>query len=109
MKARFTEVLWLDAQQEIPLAQLAELSGLSEAELRALTEYGVLPAVDPAAGQPSYRTDCVVLARTARRLRSDLELNMDGLALVMNLLGRMHGLEAELNDLRAKSPAWDGL
>src|SRR5579872_2169613 len=104
MKAQFTEVLWLDAQQEIPLPKLAELSGLSEAELQALTEYGVFHPRDPAAAELHYRADCITVARTASRLRHDLELNMEGLAMVLNLLERMRGLEAQLQDLQARLP-----
>lgn len=109
MKVRLTEVLWLDEHQEISLAQLAELSGLSEAELRELTDYGVFLPVDTAAAEPSYRAEYVVTARTAFRLRKDMELNMEGLALVLSLLERMHGLEARLTDLKARSPAGSGL
>ena len=105
MKALLTELLWLDEHQEISLAELAELSGLSEAELRELTEYGAFLPVDPAATVPGYRAECVVTARTAFRLRKDMELNMEGLALVLSLLERMHDLEAELSDLRARSSA----
>jgi len=109
MKAQLTEVLWLDEHQEISLAQLAELSGLSETELRELTGYGLLPSVDAASVEPSYRAECVVTARTAFRLRKDMELNMEGLALVLSLLERMHGLETRLKDLTARSPAGSGL
>lgn len=105
MKAQLTEVLWLDEHQEISLAQLAELSGLSEAGVRELTDYGVLLPVDTAATEPSYRAECVVTARTAFRLQKDMELNMEGLALVLSLLERMHDLEARLRDMRARSPA----
>lgn len=104
MKTQFTEVLWLDAQQEIPLPTLAELSGLSEAELQALTEYGVFHPLDPAAAELHYRADCITVARTACRLRDDLDLGMEGLAVVLSLLERMHDLEAELHALRAQFP-----
>lgn len=109
MQARFTEVRWLDTGETISLAQLAELSGFSEEELELLTEYGALPPPDPAVGQPGYRADCLTLARTAARLRKDLELSLEGLSLVMHLLERMHGLEAELVELRAKTPGGRGV
>lgn len=104
MKMQLTEVLWLEAHPDIPLAELAELSGLSTQELAMLTDYGVLQPVDAAAEQPSYRAGCVVTARTAFRLRRDMELNTEGLALVMQLLEQVQDLEAQLNDLKAKLP-----
>lgn len=104
MKARLTEVRWLEAHPDITLSELAELSGLPVAELLALTEFGVFRPVDAAAQEPSYNAGCVVTARAAFRLRRDLELNTDGLALVLKLLEQMRGLEAELHALKARLP-----
>ncbi len=104
MKVELTEVLWLDAQQELSLAELAALSGLSEAELRELVDYGVLVPVDLETEPPVFRADCVVIARTACRLRADFELDAPGLALALTLLGRIHDLEAQLRDLGARLP-----
>ena len=104
MKTQLTDVLWLEAHPDIPLPELAALSGLSAVELQALTEYGVLQPVDAAAQEPSYRAGCVVTARTAFRLQRDLELNTEGLALVMHLLGQLQSLEAQLVELKARLP-----
>ena len=104
MKTRLTEVLWLEAHPDIPLPELAELSGLSASELQALTDYGVLQAVDASAEEPSYRAGCVVTARAAFRLRRDMELNTEGLALVMQLLEQVRSLEAQLSAFKARAP-----
>ena len=108
MKARFTEVQWLETHPDLPLPELAELSGLSPAELEALTEYGVFMPVDPEAEEPLYAAGCIVTARMACRLRTDLELNMEGLALVLRLLTQMQDLETELNGFRARLPGEAG-
>jgi hypothetical protein len=42
--------------------------------------------------------------RTACRLRKDFDLEPHGVALVVTLLDRVHALEAEVRDLRAKLP-----
>jgi len=47
-----------------------------------------------------FYTECIVVARKARRLRDDFELNADGVALVLNLLRRVDALESELLGLR---------
>jgi chaperone modulatory protein CbpM len=104
MKVELTEVLWLDEQQELSLPELAGLSGLSETELRELVDYGVLAPADPAAEPPLFRTDCLVTARIACRLRGDFELDAPGLALALTLLGRIHDLEAQLCELSAQLP-----
>lgn len=104
MKARLADVFWLDAHPDVTLAELAELSGLSAAELQLLTEYGVFQPVDAASREPSYGAGCVVTARAAFRLRRDLELSTEGLALVLKLLEQMQGLESELQALKARLP-----
>jgi len=104
MKVELTEVLWLDEPQELSLTDLAGLSGLSEADLRELADYGVIAPVDPQAEPPAFRADCIVTARTACRLRTDFELDVPGLALALTLLGRIHDLEAQLRDLSAQYP-----
>jgi chaperone modulatory protein CbpM len=104
MKVELTEVLWLDEQEQLSLTELAGLSGLSEAELRELVDCGAIIPLDPGAEALGFRADCVVTARTACRLRTDFELDAQGLALALTLLNRIHDLEAQLRDLSAQLP-----
>ncbi len=104
MTSEHTEALWLHEHYEFSLEELCELSGLSEAELRELVDYGVLAPADPDAQRWTFSADRLVVARSARRLRKDFELDPHGLALVVTLLDRVRDLEAELRDLRAKLP-----
>ena len=48
MRIELNEITWLDEHRELTLAELAELSGLSEAELRALEDCGAIAPIDPA-------------------------------------------------------------
>jgi chaperone modulatory protein CbpM len=104
MKVELTEVLWLDEQEQLSLTELAGLSGLSEAELHELVDFGAIIPVDPDTEPLGFRADCVVTARTACRLRTDFELDAQGLALALTLLNRIHDLEAQLRDLSAQLP-----
>jgi len=99
-----TEATWLEDAGEISLAELARLSGLEEARLRELVDYGALAPVDPAAVSWTFSAECVVTARTACRLLNDFELESHGLVVVLSLLERIRGLESELNRLRARMP-----
>jgi chaperone modulatory protein CbpM len=104
MTTEHIEALWLQEHYEFSLEELCELSGLSEAELRELVDYGVLAPTDPDARQWTFSADRLLVARSARRLRKDFELDPQGVALVVTLLDRVRDLEAELRDLRAKLP-----
>ena len=101
---KIEQAMWLHEEHEFLLEELCELSGLSETELRELVDYGVLTPVDSHAQHWAFGADRLVVARSARRLREAFELDPHGVALVLTLLERVHDLEAELRDLRAKLP-----
>ena len=104
MRVEITEALWLDERHEFSLAELADLSGLSKEELRQLIEYEALLPANPAAAEATFSADCLVVARTACRLRNDFELDTGALAVVLSLLERIRGLEAELRAAHAQWP-----
>lgn len=104
MKIEITEAVWLDERQQFSLAELADLSGLSQAELRQLLEYEAFAPTDPGAAEVRFGADCLVAARTACRLRDDFDLDAGGLALTLTLLNRIRDLEAQLRALQAQFP-----
>ena len=101
---KIEQAMWLHEQHELLLEELCELSGLSETELRELVDYGVLAPIDSHAQHWTFSADRLIVARSARRLRKDFDLDPHGVALAVALLERVHDLEAELRDLRAKLP-----
>lgn len=104
MRIELTEVFWLHEHQALSLNQLAELSGLSEAEINELADYGAIAPMDTDVQQRSFDAQCIVAARTAHRLRDDFDLNMHGVTLALTLLDRVHDLETQLSNLRAQLP-----
>ncbi len=104
MKPEQADAVWLDVHQEFSFAELVRCSGLSEAELRELVDYGVLAPIDPQRGEWTFGGDIVVTMQIAGRLRVDLELDPHALALALKLIGRIHELEAQLRDLQAQLP-----
>jgi chaperone modulatory protein CbpM len=104
MRIQLTEVHWLSEHQQLPVQQLAELSGLSEADIHELADYGAIEPIDPQASPRAFAAQSLIVARTACRLRDDFELNLHGVALALTLLDRVHDLEAQLRDLRARLP-----
>ena len=103
---RIQQARWLHEHYEFSLEELCELSGLSEAEVRDLVDFGVLAPTDPKAQRWTFSADRLVVARSASRLRKDFDLDPHGLALAVTLLERVRDLEAELRDLRARLPGW---
>ena len=101
---KIEQAMWLHEQHELLLEELCELSGLSETELRELVDYGVLAPIDSDAQHWTFSADRLIVARSARRLRKDFDLDPHGVALAVTLLERVHDLEDQLRDLRAKLP-----
>jgi chaperone modulatory protein CbpM len=97
------DVMWLDEHRVISLTELIEVSGLTEAELLELVHGGIIPARDAGPGY-SFSARVVTIARTACRLRDDLELDTRGLGVALKLLERVRDLEAEIALLRAQLP-----
>lgn len=104
MKPEQADAVWLDADHEFSLVELVQLSGLPEAELRELVDYGVLAPTDPQGAAWTFTGDVVVTMQVAGRLREDLELDPQALALALTLIGRIRDLEAQLRGLRAQLP-----
>lgn len=96
MSIYLAETIWLNESDACSLEQLAESSGLSRAELLDLVDSGAIAPINDDPGHQVFQTHHIVIARTARRLRDDFELDAHGLALALNLLRRISELEAEL-------------
>lgn len=91
-------VVWFESQVQVTLLEVARSSGLPEALLRELVEYGAL-----AAGEGGVLSaGCVGRLREAARLREDLELDTPTTALVLRLLERIEALEARVRYLSAQ-------
>ena len=101
MNVETCEALHLDERGDISWTQMIEISGLTETELRELVEDGALVPVAPEGTTLSFHGRSVVVARTAGRLRRELDLDAHGLAVVMHFFARIEELEAELRALRA--------
>jgi chaperone modulatory protein CbpM len=96
MELQLTESIWMDESGVCGIEHLAELSGLSQDELRDLVENGVIEPADAGAKPPVFFLRTIVTAKTARRLRDDFELDRHGLALALTLLKRIQALEEKL-------------
>lgn len=95
------EFVWLRTQR-LTLLEISEASGLEPEVLRELVEFGALMPADAPGTEWTFEADCVPCLRTAARLRSDLELEADALALAFRMLRRIESLEAQLRALRAR-------
>ena len=104
MTAEHADAVWITESQEYSLAELVTLSGLPEAELRELVEYGALRPANPQAASWTFSGQCLLSVRAANRIRGSFELEPHGLALIVSLLERIRELEASLGKAAAQQP-----
>jgi chaperone modulatory protein CbpM len=104
MKLEQADEMWLDERCECSIAELRRLSGMSEDELRELVDYGALAPINPQDEEWSFSGDIVLTVQAAVRLRDDLELDGQSLALTLTLIKRIRELEAQIEKLRAQLP-----
>lgn len=100
------EAVWLHEGQTCSFLTLIEASGLTGEEVQWLMESGALvplPAPQPQESL-SFPAAALPVARLARRLRDDFELDRAGLALALRLMQRIDTLEQEVERLRARLP-----
>jgi chaperone modulatory protein CbpM len=98
------DVLWLDRWRRLSISELALFSGLTEAELHELVDYGALTPANREVDW-AFSADCVYRVRKACRLRDDLELDTQAMALALMLFDRIDDLEAQVAALKAGIPA----
>ena len=95
------EAVWLETHSRVTLVELSRCSGLTEAMLRELVEYGALSVQE---GE-TFAAECVGRLRQAARLGADLELETGAVALVLRFLERIEALEGEVRHLHAQIAA----
>jgi hypothetical protein len=91
------DIVWLEAQSQVTIVEVARCSGFPEATLRELMEYGALSAQGE-----MMSAACVGRLREAARLAGDLELDTPSVALVLRFLERIEALESEVRHLHAQ-------
>jgi chaperone modulatory protein CbpM len=86
----------------LTVTEFTQVAGLTQGDLVALVEIGVLRPVGETMQEWSFDTEAMVLARRLRRIREDLEIELDvhALALGFRLLERISELELALNRAR---------
>jgi chaperone modulatory protein CbpM len=102
MNITVSEWIWLNEHGVCSAQHLADVSGLSHAELEELIENGVIVPIDEKAQPQSFQLHYVVTANTARRLRDDFELDLNGMVLALTLMRRVDELQKELKAVLAQ-------
>jgi len=104
MNQKILNGILLDEQTELSLIDLCCACSSSEEWIIELVEEGALEPVNLQSigkqhEQWLFTADSLQKARTAKRLQRDLNINLAGIALALNLLEQIESLEARLRCL----------
>jgi chaperone modulatory protein CbpM len=89
----------LDEQAELSLSDLCRACSSHAEWVIQLVEEGVLDPIGGTRNQWRFSAVCLQRARTARRLQQDLEINIAGVALALDLLDEIETLRTRLHRL----------
>jgi DNA-binding transcriptional MerR regulator len=90
------------AQGRLTLEALADAAGLHPELVERFVAYGLLAPIAVEERVVWFDLVAVRRLRMIRRLREDLGINLPGVGVVLDLLGRIEGLQRELAELRRK-------
>jgi DNA-binding transcriptional MerR regulator len=88
-------------REQVTLEGLAARTGLHPALIETFVEYGLIEPAERAGAHMLFDMDCVARVRKIERLRRHLGANLAGVAVILDLLDRMIGLEQEIERLRS--------
>lgn len=105
MNPQAHESLWLDEQHIVDMPELSRACGLSADELLELMEYGALASLNVQSQPPVFSASCIAPLRQAISIRSDFDLDIFSVAILLGYINRISELERQLHALRAQSPS----
>jgi chaperone modulatory protein CbpM len=104
MTNQSTEVAWADAGGTVTVAELTRVTTLTEGELVELIDYGALEPLARGQAQLLFASTWVTPLRAAGKLRRDFDLDIFAVAILLEYLLRIDGLEGEMRAMRARMP-----
>jgi chaperone modulatory protein CbpM len=96
MTQKILSGILLDEQAELSLNDLCQICLSSSEYIIELVEEGVLEPAGVQQAQWRFSANSLQRARTAARLQRDLEINLAGVALALDLLDEIETLRAQL-------------
>lgn len=107
MNQKILEGILLDETMELSLRELSRACSGSEQWIIELVEEGALEPIEDLSApieptQWHFTVNSIHRARTAMRLQRDLDINLSGVALALDLLNEIETLKAQLKYYEVK-------
>ncbi len=89
-----------DSDSVFTLNEICERCGVHAELVTEMIEYGIVTPIEPAQKRWQFSASALLRLHRAQRLRRDLDLNLPGLALSLELLDEIEKLRGEINALK---------
>ena len=97
-----TLVLWRTANSLLTLEDLADAAAVPRKRVEKFVGVGLLEASTQTRSGPLFPASCVERLRRIQRLRRDLGINLQGIAVVLDMRDRIETLQQETRRLRGR-------
>ncbi len=84
------------------LNEMCERCGVHAEIITEMVEYGIIAPIEQTQARWQFSVTALIRLRRAQRLQRDLELNLPGLALSLELLDEVEALRREILELRGR-------
>ncbi|MBC7436625.1 MAG: hypothetical protein H7332_11220 [Bdellovibrionales bacterium] len=101
MNTPHVEWIWLDERESVGLTELSRVCGMSAQELNELVDYGALSPIVSDQPERLFNAEVVIPLRAAGRMRTDYDLDLFTVVLLMDSLTRISTLERRVRTLEA--------
>jgi DNA-binding transcriptional MerR regulator len=98
----FQIVLRRKEREELTLDGLASGAGLHPAHVERYVEFGLLAPVAVVGRELVFETSAILRLRMIERLRREIGVNLNGIAVILDLLDRLCALQSESEWLRER-------
>ena len=92
-------VLYRGERRYLPLETLATYTNLHPNVIECFVEYGLIEPAERIGKQLLFDDSAVLKVQKAMRLRSDLGINLAGIAVILDLVDRVRQLQREIESL----------
>ncbi len=91
-----------DLDEPLSCDVVAETVGARRSLILRLARLGLIETLESGSDEPLLPRRAVVQLRRMQRLRRDLRVNFTGAAIILDLVGRIEGLNHELAEMRGR-------
>src|SRR6185503_2252806 len=99
---RYEIILCRNERQQLPLDVLASRTGLHPELIERFVEFGLLEPIEWEGSRLLFDASCILRLHVIARLRETFGINLAGIAVIFDLLEKLHVAERENEILRSR-------